>query len=401
MRNIEIHWTGGTREQMSDWLGSDLLYVQQTSGDLGRRMHSSFVQAFRHGAQRSVIIGADVPELAVEIIDEAFSKLRSRDVVIGPSEDGGYYLVGLNRPHEELFQGLSWGSDSVCRETLARAKEKELSYALLSCLKDVDRPEDLLLNEGAAPAAADVNRRVEPLISVIVPTLNEELNVGKCLSKVKSCDGVEIIVVDGGSHDRTVDVAGSYGAKVLLGPRGRAVQMNLGALVAKGEILVFLHGDTLLPDNWDYHVRHQLQSSETIAGAFELRIDSGRPALRIIELLANYRSRRLGMPYGDQALFMRADTFRAQGGFVNEPIMEDFELMRRLRKQGTVRIAPAAVLTSARRWEEKGVWATTAINQLLIFGYLFGISTAILNQWYGRTKIVRASLEATWGDLNR
>ena len=219
---------------------------------------------------------------------------------------------------------------------------------------------------------------------MIIPTLNEESNLANTLATVTGLDNVETIVVDGGSTDRTVDIARGHDVSVLSGPQGKAVQMNLGAMVAGGEFIVFLHADTVMPQGWIDHVRREMQQPGVVAGAFELRVDSDRPGLRVIEALANFRSRRFGMPYGDQAIFTKTDIFKALGGFPDQPIMEDFELVRRLNKRGKVSIAPAAVVTSARRWNERGIWATTAINQVLIVAYSLGISPKLLVRLYGR-----------------
>jgi GT2 family glycosyltransferase len=155
-------------------------------------------------------------------------------------------------------------------------------------------------------------------------------------------------------------------------------------MVAGGEFIVFLHADTVMPEGWIDHVYRELQRQGVVAGAFRLSIDCNRWSVRLIELLANFRSKRLGMPYGDQAIFIKADIFRAVGRFVNQPIMEDFELMRRLHKSGKVSIAPAAILTSARRWEKRGILATTVINQVVIVAYSLGISPKLLERFYGR-----------------
>lgn len=386
---IEICYTGGNEALMKDWLGADLLYVEQPLGDLGSRMQSSFDRAFLKGAGHVVIFGTDVPALSVNLLEEAFKKLESHDMVLGPSEDGGYYLIGLNRPFAGLFQGIAWGTHTVAQDTLRLARQHHLAYDLIKRLKDVDRPEDLIIHEGHPLPTADFSepsaiRSSLKSISVIIPTLNEESNIANTLATVMGFDNVEIIVVDGGSTDRTVEIACAHDATVLSGPGGKAAQMNLGALAARGEFLVFLHADTLLPEGWVDHVYRELQRQGVVAGAFRLRIDCNRWSMRLIELLANFRSRRLGMPYGDQAIFIKADIFRAVGRFVNQPIMEDFELMRRLSKSGKVSIAPAAILTSARRWEKRGIWATTLINQVIIVAYSLGISPKLLARFYGR-----------------
>jgi len=219
-------------------------------------------------------------------------------------------------------------------------------------------------------------------ISVIIPVLNDEEALDLALSSTQDCTGVERIVVDGGSSDGTPSVAQSRGVKILHSPAGRARQMNTGAEVAEGEFLVFLHADTRLPEGFDHHVRRILTQAGVAAGAFQLQIDAPSVRLRLIEKAANWRSQYLHMPYGDQAIFLRADLFREMGGFPDLPIMEDLELIRRLRGRGRIVIAPAAALTSARRWKKLGVLRTTLINQLMILGFYLGIEPSRLARWY-------------------
>jgi rSAM/selenodomain-associated transferase 2 len=217
---------------------------------------------------------------------------------------------------------------------------------------------------------------------VIVPTLDEASVIGETLRRIPCGRDIEVIVVDGGSRDSTVSIAAALGARVIHTHGGRARQMNSGAAAARGEILLFLHADTRLPDDFPCVVRETLSKPGVVLGVFRLRIDSPWRSLRLVEALANFRSRWLGMPYGDQALFLRKRYFRTAAGFATLPIMEDFEFVRRIRRSGRVAIAPVAVLTSARRWERLGVLRTTVINQVMILGYLFGISLARLAQWY-------------------
>ena len=159
--------------------------------------------------------------------------------------------------------------------------------------------------------------------------------------------------------------------------------MNSGAEAAEGKFLVFLHADTRLPEGFDHHVRRILTQAGVAAGAFQLQIDGPSVRLRLIEKAANWRSRYLHMPYGDQAIFLRAELFREMGGFPDLPIMEDFELIRRLKGRGRIVIAPAAALTSPRRWEKVGVLRTTLINQLMILGFYLGLEPSRLARWYG------------------
>ncbi len=197
--------------------------------------------------------------------------------------------------------------------------------------------------------------------------------------------GADVIVVDGESTDRTRDVARASGAKVLTSAPGRGEQQNLGARVATGDVLLFLHADTHLPSDFAEQIATALRKSEVSAGAFRLRIDApGRP-FRLVEQLANWRSRVFQLPYGDQAIFLKAETFRDSGGFADIPLMEDFDLMRRLRRLGRIELTPAAVTTSARRWRKLGVWRATWTNQLCILAHLLGVSCHRIARWRERT----------------
>lgn len=219
------------------------------------------------------------------------------------------------------------------------------------------------------------------VISVVIPTLNEAGRIGAVLAPLCDLPGVEVIVADGGSSDGTGDMARRFPVRLLNGLAGRAVQMNAGAAAATGTYLLFLHADTRLPEGFAGHVREVLARPDVAAGAFELRIDAPGHGLRLIERLANWRSRRLGMPYGDQAVFVRTALFREVGGFPSIPVMEDFELMRRLRRRGRVVIAPTAVVTSARRWRANGLLRNTLINQAVIAAYLLGVPPERIARW--------------------
>ncbi|MEA5602976.1 TIGR04283 family arsenosugar biosynthesis glycosyltransferase [Nostoc sp. UHCC 0252] len=226
-------------------------------------------------------------------------------------------------------------------------------------------------------------------ISIIIPTLNEAKNIKEAIATTQPSTNIEVIVVDGGSQDDTVAIAQSLGVKVISSSPGRAVQMNAGAVAASGEILLFLHADTRLPIGFDEMVRTALQQSGIVAGAFKLRIDASLLSLRWVELGVNLRSQFCQMPYGDQAIFLTKTVFQQIGGFPELPIMEDFELMHRLKGIGRIVIIPTPVLTSARRWLQKGVFKTTLLNQLIIIAYLLGVSPERIRCWYRREKFKR------------
>nr|WP_052334351.1 TIGR04283 family arsenosugar biosynthesis glycosyltransferase [Oscillatoria sp. PCC 10802] len=221
-------------------------------------------------------------------------------------------------------------------------------------------------------------------MSIIVPALNEAGAIQKTLELAKLADSVEVIVADGGSEDETVGVSQSAGVRVISAPKGRARQMNAGAAAATGDILLFLHADTHLPQGFDEIVRQALATPGAIAGAFELRIDSPQPVLRLVEIGVNWRSRLFQMPYGDQAIFLPAPVFRSCSGFPDTAIMEDFQLMLQLRRLGKINIVAMPVVTSGRRWQKLGVLKTTLINQLVIVAYFLGVPPERLARWYRR-----------------
>lgn len=142
---LEVHYTGGSQELMMQWLGHDLQYVPQVTGDLGVKMRSALERTFKLGKKRAVVIGIDCPDLDSKILTSAFEKLERRDLVLGLAEDGGYYLIGLNRLVPQLFYDIPWGTERVMQQTITIAQKLNLNFARLPVLADVDRPEDLII----------------------------------------------------------------------------------------------------------------------------------------------------------------------------------------------------------------------------------------------------------------
>lgn len=225
-------------------------------------------------------------------------------------------------------------------------------------------------------------------ISVIIPTLNEVSTIRKTLEDLVRKPGLEIFVTDGGSLDGTVEIAGEFDVTVLQGSAGRGRQMNSGAQAASSPILVFLHADTALPQDWQHLVRETLKRPGVVAGAFRFKIEGSGWGIRLIEWMTNLRSKYLQTPYGDQVIFVRSDLFREIGGYPDTPIMEDFELVRRLTRRGRIAIAPADARTSGRRWKKLGLIRTTLVNWLVVVAYSVGFSHETLARWYGRERKV-------------
>ncbi|EPR39819.1 putative Transferase 2, rSAM/selenodomain-associated [Desulfovibrio sp. X2] len=240
----------------------------------------------------------------------------------------------------------------------------------------------------------------KPRFSVVVPALFEAASICRTLDAVRAAAlragvRVEVVVADGDPEGSTLAALAQCGAdgeargdggftlRGLGAPRGRALQMNAGASAACGEILVFLHADTLLPEEAFSAVEEALARGAR-AGAFALDIDSKRPSLRLVAAVATLRGRLFGLPYGDQACFLRREDFARLGGFAELPLMEDVEFARRLSRAGMrPRILPCAVLTSARRWERQGALWCTLRNWLLVALYSLGVPPARLARFYG------------------
>lgn len=205
-------------------------------------------------------------------------------------------------------------------------------------------------------------------ISVVIPTLDEEARIAGLLSDLIASPGLdEILVADGGSRDRTLALVRSFPAVRLVQARaGRAGQMNAAAATATGDILLFLHADVRLPMDAARRVREALARPDVVAGAFRTwHVCDNRPS-RLAPLLhlADLRSRYSRLPYGDQALFVRADAFRRVGGFPDQPLMEDLELSRLLRRVGRIVIVPASVRVSGRRFLRRPFYYTALVNVL-------------------------------------
>jgi len=386
---VEVRFEGGNERLMRQWLGASFTYRHQGQGDIGRRMERALADGFQDGYTSIVIIGSDIPGISSAIIYQAFEKLKKNNLVLGPTGDGGYYLIGMQKAeafqaYPELFKTISWGTNKVLAQTMAAANQLGIGYALLDTLKDVDRPEDLTVWNRALRYESDSTAKKR--ISIIIPTLNEANTIEETISRLPKSEQVEIVVVDGGSSDGTAELAREHGVRVLSTAPSKAGQMNAGAAEARGEVLLFLHADTRLPEKFEEKVLTASARQGFCSGAFSLGIDSEDRGLRFIERVANWRTRFFKMPYGDQALFVSRKLFHEIGGFADYPIMEDFDLIRRLKRKGTIIILPELVKTSPRRWQNFGVFKTWLLNQIIIGAYFIGIPPQRLALWYRREK---------------
>jgi rSAM/selenodomain-associated transferase 2 len=229
------------------------------------------------------------------------------------------------------------------------------------------------------------------LVSIVIPALNEEGTLPETIRSCREAGGCEVVVADGGSRDRTVAIARELSDAVVSSPMGRAHQMNAGAAAARGGILLFLHADTVLPPEGIARILEAMKDGALVGGAFRIRLlpspcagAYARAALRITGSAINLRSLLIRSYTGDQAIFLRAATFRACGGFPEIPLMEDVELSRRMAREGKTILLPLRVGSSGRRWERWGPVRTILLMWRLRIGYLMGMTAAECAERYRR-----------------
>ena len=236
---------------------------------------------------------------------------------------------------------------------------------------------------------------MRPFLSAVMPVLDEAARIRASVGTLLDDIGVdELVVVDGGSTDGTVDTLAGLAAerprlRLAHGPHGRGPQLHHGAALARGLVLWFVHCDVQPPTDAGAHIRRALLPAGVVGGAFRtcttLDDPVDRPWFRPVLPLADLRSRYTGLPYGDQALFCRADAYHRCGGFPDQPLLEDVELARRLRLEGRLVCLPASVTVSARRWRAHPLRTAAVMNTFPLL-YRLGVSPERLARWYGRPR---------------
>ena len=235
-----------------------------------------------------------------------------------------------------------------------------------------------------------------PTLSIVVPVLNEAQNIETLLASLfarmpgsPADHGVELIVVDGGSSDDTIRLARAFGdCSVIESAPGRALQMNTGAESARGELVLFLHADTILPDDFLALVTHDFQQSDKAWGRFDVRLSGEHSLFRMIEYMMNHRSRLTGISTGDQAIFVRREIFKQLGGFAEIPLMEDIDLSKRLKRISKPFCIHQQASTSSRRWEQHGIIKTILLMWRLRLMYFVGFSAESLSLKYRSSSLM-------------
>ena len=225
-----------------------------------------------------------------------------------------------------------------------------------------------------------------PKISIVVPVLNEAGAIENTLGNLIR-DGIEVIVVDGGSSDKTLDVISRHPCKVLESAAGRACQMNKGAEAASGDILLFLHADTILPMAFESYLQSDFWLSDRSWGRFDVRLSGEHPLFRVIEWFMNNRSRLTGICTGDQAIFATRGAFEKAGGYALIPLMEDIEISKSLKNISPPFCIGTCLTTSSRRWESNGIVRTILLMWKLRLMHFAGVRGDALVKQYGRSPI--------------
>ncbi len=350
--------------------------MPQEGTHLGERMGNADMALRSRGFEHVVLVGSDLLDLDAWDLTEAFDALAQEHAALGPASDGGFYLIGLGKPCSAVFAPRIWGTDKVLERTEELLRSNGFSVARIRCRSDLDEARDLHLME--------VHPLLRDRLSIIIPTVD-------CGAALKSALGLlqgqiwpddEIIVVQGGSAtDHALEEAAGT-IRLIRSSRGRGLQLNAGAHAAKGNLLFFLHDDSLPPVGFPFAIRRTCTNRSVGIGCFQLQFSPTNPSLDLVARWANLRSRWLRLPYGDQGLFCRKDFFERLGGFKRPCLMEDVDLVTRSRRHGKILVLPLKIRTSPERYLRRGVLRASVQNHLIMFMYQLGVDDRTLYRIY-------------------
>ena len=346
-------------------MGRNTLFIKQRGSNIGTRMQNAIDDVLRLGYEKVILIGTDIPELKAETINASLDLLTGNDVVIGPTYDGGYYLIGMKAAHPEAFNAELFRVPDVLDETVRSLINAGITVGKTDCYSDMDVPEDLAgfrrrMRKDARLRRTHTGRFLadNAKISVIVPVYNEAAEIRGMISQLRPySDECEIIIVDGGSTDGTPDMiyekAGEEprGIHVLKDDKCRAVQMNAGARESTGDILFFLHCDCTLPKSFTSEIHRVMASHDW--GCFRVKFRSSNFFMLTNRIFSNHRALCRRLPFGDQGIFIDRNLFFEAGMFPEIQLMEDYEFSMRMRCRKDARgpgLTRKMLITSARRY---------------------------------------------------
>ncbi len=347
----------------------------QDGSHLGQRMNNALKTAFSAGAKKCVLIGSDLADIESADLEEAFRNIHPGTVVLGPAMDGGFFLVGLDRLSPAPFEYEEWGTDAIFSRTVRDFQSAGFRVHCTKQRSDIDRSRDL----------PKLHREFlfRTSLSVIVPTLREPEKLAPLLSFLEDCiwPGDEIIVVQGGANEVSVREISSS-TKLVRSKTGRGIQQNTGAILANGDMLFFLHDDSIPPADFPYLIRKTCKEPRTAIGCFSLAFSPTCRALDLIAQWANLRTILFGRPYGDQGLFCRRDVFEKVGGFQHRYLLEDVDLVRNCRKFGKPVMLRRSIRSSSHRYLSKGILTASVHNHAIMLLSLLGCDEKDLYRYY-------------------
>jgi rSAM/selenodomain-associated transferase 2/rSAM/selenodomain-associated transferase 1 len=357
-------------------------FVSQADGHLGDKMGAAFDHVFQKGYGQAVLIGSDIADLLGIDIEEAFEALDEHQAVVGPAQDGGFYLIGLKAPCAKVFNFPSWSNPSVYERTIHCLQDSGLRFKAISKRRDIDQEEDM------------VHVKDQPIfhdqISIIIPLLGRMARLAPLIEWLEAqlWPGDEIIIVKDRPACHTYETPGSgtvtitSHTRLIFATRGRGSQLNCGSRVAQGNLLWFLHADTVPPPNFGYHIRKLSLAPECALGCFKISLGKRHVLLRLISIWANFRTKYFKLPYGDQGLFCSRHILEKVGGFRKKFLMEDVDLVKACKKMGKLLIIQQELYSSPERYLRKGILRASCQNQLLMLLYFLGVSDRRLYRFY-------------------
>lgn len=364
------------------WL--KLPWRKQRAGDLGVKLR----HALSYGRTRApvpAVVGGDCPAVSAADMREALRAADKAGAAIVPATDGGFCLLAISRYHPQamlhVFDAVDWSTERVCGQVVDNLGKAGVEVAVMPERPDVDEADDL----PGWYAVRDAWYGRPESLAVVIPVLNEADSLPGLLTRVLA-EADEVIVVDGGSTDASVEIARAAGATVIESVRGRGAQMNAGAAATTSDAILFLHADSVAPAGFRDAALAVLRDPSVLLGAYTFSLEATTPSLRLIERAARWRALRIFLPYGDQGYFVRRVAFEALGGFAEESALEDLMFADAARRAGRVALSPMPLVTSDRRWREVGTWRWTLLNTASVAWYYLGGSPERIGAWRARVR---------------
>jgi rSAM/selenodomain-associated transferase 2/rSAM/selenodomain-associated transferase 1 len=351
-------------------------FIPQMSGHLGEKMDNAINHVFTKGYEHAVLIGTDIADIMTSDIVDAFQALNENRAVLGPAQDGGFYLIGSSSPIKEVFNFPDWSTPSVFERTLHCFHASAHKVRTLCIRHDIDEKKDLIYFNS--------NPLFQDHISIIIPYLNETKKLASLVDCLEAqlWPGDEIVLVKGNGSPELSAKNITPHTRLIFATKGRGNQLNQGVGVARRSILWFLHIDTAPPPNFGYHIRKLMLTRDMVLGCFELKFQTSSIFLDFIYKWANFRTKYLNLPYGDQGLFCTRGIFDKAGGFKKQFLMEDVDFVRNCIKMGKLLVVPQPIHSSPQRYVRKGTVRASLQNHFLILLYFLGVSDERLYKFY-------------------